>query len=263
MKYISFEVRGDQSDIPKNTININIWNLDHFLETIERAIMSGCGFAVATLNLDHVAKLRSNALFYRAYRSHNFVTADGSPIVWLGRLMGFPIFKTAGSDLVEPVAGLICKRGLSLAIIGSQEEAVRKAIQVLRSRYPALRVSYTCSPQFGFDPLSADAARILGEIACSGAAVCLIALGAPKQEILASLGLRIAPNVGFISIGAAIDFLAGKQIRAPRWMRQMNVEWVWRLATNPRRLFWRYIRCAAVLPLIVGKALTSPSSKNR
>ena len=107
----------------------------------------------------------------------------------------------------------------------------------------------------GFDPEGDLAVRILTEIARQGIGLCLIALGAPKQERFAALGRRIAPATGFASIGAGLDFLAGTQRRAPIWVRRLALEWLWRALSDPRRLFPRYAACAAVLPARITEAL--------
>lgn len=89
---------------------------------------------------------------------------------------------------------------------------------------------------------------MLTEIASSGARMCFIALGAPKQETFAATGRRIAPEVGFASIGAGLDFFAGTQRRAPLWMRKVALEWVWRMMSDPKRLALRYAKCGLILP---------------
>jgi N-acetylglucosaminyldiphosphoundecaprenol N-acetyl-beta-D-mannosaminyltransferase len=258
---ISFSINLSKN-VGIETINVNILNMHHLLSKIETFIASGIGFCVATLNLDHTVKLRKNKLFYLSYRKQTLVTADGWPIVALGRFLGVKISRTTGSDMVKPVIELLLKLGKSVAIVGSEKAALGEAVDVLRARYPALRVSYTNAPPFGFDPLSDDAERILHEVVQSGAAVCLVALGAPKQEIFAARAMKITPEVGYISVGAAIDFLANRQVRAPRRIQQLGLEWLWRLVRNPRRLFWRYFKCACIFPVLLSRALTQRLSKN-
>ena len=75
-----------------------------------------------------------------------------------------------------------------------------------------------------------------------------LALGSPKQEILAARGRMLVPEIGFASIGAGLDFLAGTQTRAPRIFRKLALEWLWRMLSNPRRLGLRYLHCMAILP---------------
>jgi len=102
----------------------------------------------------------------------------------------------------------------------------------------------------GFDPLSREAAGVLQRLAQSGARLCFVALGAPKQEILAAMGRDLMPNVGFACIGAGIDFISGAETRAPQVLQTIGLEWLWRLAHAPRRLVGRYARCILVLPSV-------------
>ncbi|MBP9183826.1 MAG: WecB/TagA/CpsF family glycosyltransferase, partial [Fuscovulum sp.] len=88
-----------------------------------------------------------------------------------------------------------------------------------------------------------------------GSGLCLVALGAPRQERLAALGRQLAPAVGFASVGAGVDFLAGHQRRAPPWVRAIAMEWLWRALSAPRRLVPRYAACAAILPSEALRAL--------
>jgi exopolysaccharide biosynthesis WecB/TagA/CpsF family protein len=100
----------------------------------------------------------------------------------------------------------------------------------------------------GFDPHSEDAKALLQEMQDDGVGLCFIALGAPKQEMLAAQGRDTVPSMGLVSIGAGLDFFAGKQKRAPVWVRRIAMEWLWRMLGNPRRLVGRYMQCFAILP---------------
>jgi exopolysaccharide biosynthesis WecB/TagA/CpsF family protein len=112
----------------------------------------------------------------------------------------------------------------------------------------------------GFDPEDDAADGFIKDLDRSGARVCLLALGAPKQEEFAARALRSLPAVGFVSVGAGIDFVAGTQTRAPRLVRVLALEWLWRLSGNPRRLFRRYASCAAILPGLARDALSIRSA---
>merc|ERR1712034_123912 len=103
----------------------------------------------------------------------------------------------------------------------------------------------------GYDPDGEAAAADLARLAGDGAGLCFLALGAPKQERLAARGRDLAPRTGFVSVGAGLDFIAGHQRRAPRWVRKLAMEWLWRMASNPRRLAGRYAACALTLPGLV------------
>lgn len=232
------------------------------LADVEAHLTAGQGFAIATLNLDHVVKMRRNPGFRRAYLAHSHVVADGNPIVWLSRLAGrSQVALVPGSELIQPVAALAARLGTPLAFLGSTETVLRAAAAQLKADHPGLKVVACLAPPYGFDPESAAADALLDQVAASGARICLLALGAPKQELLAARGLARHPQLGFLSIGAGLDFIAGHQVRAPVWVRKIAMEWLWRMLSNPRRLARRYLDCALVLPSLTGAALAERRRK--
>ncbi len=231
------------------------------LADIEARLAAGRGFAIATLNLDHVVKMRRDPAFLRAYLAHSHVVADGNPIVWLSRLAGRPVSLVPGSELIAPIAALAARLGTPLAFLGSTAPVLALAAERLMAEYPGLEVVACLAPPYGFDPDSAAADALLDQVAASGARICLLALGAPKQERLAARGLERHPQIGFLSIGAGLDFIAGHQARAPLWVRKIAMEWLWRMLTNPRRLARRYLDCALVLPSLAGQALAARAGR--
>lgn len=212
------------------------------------------GFSVATLNLDHVAKFRQNQLFRQSYAQQTHVTADGRPIVWLSRLAGQPVDLVTGSDLVEPMMQLCAEMSVPIALFGSTDSVLETAAQILQKQHPGLVVAAAIAPPMGFDPSGPEADALLGTIVQTGARVCFLALGAPKQEILAARAFKTYPYMGFLSVGASLDFIAGTQVRAPRVFQALAMEWVWRLLRDPRRLARRYGACIAILPSLLMQA---------
>ena len=231
------------------------------LADVETCLKAGRGFAIATLNLDHVVKMRRNPDFLRAYRAHSHVVADGNPIVWLSRLAGRKVGLVPGSELIAPVAALAARLGTPLAFLGSTAPVLTLAAERLTANHPGLKVAACLAPPYGFDPEGPAADAMLDEVAALGARICLLALGAPKQELLAARGLARHPGMGFLSIGAGLDFIAGHQTRAPVWVRRIAMEWLWRMLGNPRRLARRYMDCALVMPSLAGQALAERGRK--
>jgi exopolysaccharide biosynthesis WecB/TagA/CpsF family protein len=225
------------------------------LEEIEARMAAGEGFTVATLNLDHVVKLRRDPAFRRAYARHTHVVADGNPIVWLGRLAGQRVELAPGSELVDPVAAFAARLGAPVALLGSTEAVLDRAATELSRRHPGLHIVARIAPAMGFDPAGATGDTALAELEASGARLCFLALGAPKQEVFAVRAHERLPRVGFLSIGAGLDYIAGKQARAPVIARALAIEWLWRLGTSPRRLAGRYAACIVILPGLARDAL--------
>jgi exopolysaccharide biosynthesis WecB/TagA/CpsF family protein len=213
---------------------------------------------VFTLNLDHVVKMRKDLLFRRAYRRAGLITADGFPIVLAGRLQGKRVSRVAGSDLIAPVSAEAARSGKSVYLFGSSSEVLANASQLLRERNPGLIIAGVFAPPQGFDPTSEDARHCIATIGDSGADLCFVALGAPKQELFADHGKSLLPNVSFVCIGAGLDFIAGAQVRAPHWMQRWGLEWLWRAASDPQRLLHRYLLCMSALPGILARAALVP-----
>lgn len=230
------------------------------LAEIDRRLAAREGFAVATLNLDHLVKLRADPGFRRAYAAQDLVTADGNPVVWLSRLAGRPVELVTGADLLLPALRLAAGRGAPVGFLGSTAEALEAAAAALRGEVQGLDVRERIAPPMGLDPEGAEAEAALDRMAASGVRLVLLALGAPRQERLAAVGRGRHPSMGFLSIGAGLDFWAGTQRRAPPLVRRLALEWLWRAAGNPRRLGGRYLRCAAILP---GLAVEAARSRGR
>ena len=236
-------------------IEVNTPSRAALLDRVAQRLAAGQGFALATINLDHLVKLSTSDRFRAAYAAQDLVVADGNPVVWLSRLAGRPVDLVPGSDLVLPLARVAEANGATVALLGSTEDALAAAASAMEADVPGLRIVARIAPRFGFDPEGPEADAILATLRDSGVGLCFIALGAPKQEVLAARGRVIAPGVGFASVGAGIDFLAGNQTRAPAWVRKLALEWLWRMLSAPRRLGPRYARCAAILPGQVAAAL--------
>lgn len=236
-------------------INVNIRDLPTLLGTVRQKFQLGQGFALATINLDHLVKLQSSESFRAAYAAQTLICADGNPIVWLSRLAGQPVELVPGSDAILPLARVAAEEKITVALVGSTDESLSASADYLETAVPGLKVVCKIAPPFGFDPNGAVAQDIFAKLNASGAGLCFIALGAPKQELFAAAGRTFAPTIGFASIGAGLDFFAGTQTRAPKWVRAIAMEWLWRALSSPKRLGPRYAKCLAILPKHLALAL--------
>ena len=213
---------------------------------------------VFTLNLDHVVKMRKDAMFRAAYRRAGLITADGFPIVLACSLQGKRVSRVAGSDLIAPISAEAARSRKSIYLFGSSLQVLVEASRILQERNAGLNIVGIFAPPQGFNPTSEDARRCIETIGKSGADLCLVALGAPKQELFADYGKSLLPNMSFVCIGAGLDFIAGTQVRAPHWMRRWGLEWLWRAASDPQRLVYRYLLCMAALPGLLTRAALVP-----
>lgn len=220
-------------------------------------------FSVFTLNLDHIVKLKSDTAFREAYERARFISADGFPIVLAGRLKGHGLKRVTGSDVIDPVCALAASQGLPIYLLGSTDTVLETAVQRLKTRHPGLIVAGYHAPPFGFDPVSEAADDVVERVRKSGAAICFVALGAPKQELFADHASQAGPGPAMLCIGAGLDFIAGKQARAPALAQRLGAEWLWRLATDPRRLARRYLSCLVTFPFFLMEETLAERAKRR
>jgi exopolysaccharide biosynthesis WecB/TagA/CpsF family protein len=221
---------------------------DDAIRAIIARARRGESFTVNTLNLDHLVKLRQDANFRDPYRRATIITADGAPIAWLARRQGARVERTTGADLVEPLVMEAARHKLPVYLFGTSNEVLEKCGAALRNMTGGtLNICGAAAPPPGFDVNSAAADDAIAAMRTARARLVFVALGAPKQELFAARAMARELGAGLVCIGAALDFIAGAQRRAPQVFQTYGMEWLWRLATNPRRLAVRYAQCAAVM----------------
>ena len=197
---------------------------------------------VATANLDFLELASHDEQLLDCLGTADLVTADGEPLVWLSQLRGQPIpERVAGADLVPLLVGEAAERGRSVYFLGGQDGAAQQAIAVLQKRYPELKVAGFSEPMVDLSDEQA-CLEIADSVRTSAADLVLVAFGCPKQDPFIErygeqMGARLA-----VGVGGTFNFIAGRINRAPKWLQKMGLEWVHRLAMEPRRLVGRYWR---------------------
>jgi exopolysaccharide biosynthesis WecB/TagA/CpsF family protein len=196
------------------------------------------GFVV-TPNVDHLIRLHDDARFRELYAAARYVLLDSRFLAKLRRVMtGSRLPVCTGSDLTAKLFADVIASGDRIVLVGGSE---RQAAE-LRKRY-ALTNLVQSSPPMGFihDPRAVEKCLRFVE-AHSPFRFCLLAVGAPQQEILAErLQVRNVARGLALCVGASVDFITGTQRRAPRWLQRAGLEWLFRLAQNPARMAGRYL----------------------
>lgn len=222
---------------------IKISNLDFegACNRLEEGIASKTSGFVVTPNVDHVCKCYRMPAFREMYGRATLVFPDGVPIMWASRLLRRPLRnKLSGSDMVPRLCAFAAEKGYSVFFFGGSPGTCEQAAHRMKTEYPALRVAGTYCPEFGFEnkPEQLDAA--VEAVRSSGADLCFIALGTPKQEFFMDQH-HAEMNTILMGVGGTFDFLSGRVRRAPGWMQRAGLEWFWRLMLEPRRLWRRYL----------------------
>lgn len=204
-----------------------------------------------TPNLDHIVILDRDREFVKAYKSAALVLADGMPIIWISRLLKRPIKeKISGSDLFPQICAMCAEEGFSIFILGAAEGVAERAAHNLCFKYKGLHIAGTYSPPLGFERDEQELGRIREYVTRTKPDVLAVALGSPKGEKFLYQHQKEYGVPFGISIGATIDFEAGVVKRAPKWMADRGLEWLYRITQDPKRMLKRYMNDAIrIIPI--------------
>lgn len=221
---------------------------------------------VCTGNLDHLVIVSRDGAFKAAYEGADLVVADGAPIVWLSKLgatddRAILPERVAGSDLFWELAKASSESGIRLFFLGGAPGAAARSAQIVETRYPGAKIAGTYCPPFATFDTHEEQRRIREIVRSARPDVLLVALGAPKQEkwIAANKDLLGVPVS--IGVGGSFEMAAGMLKRAPKWVQRMGLEWFFRFAQQPKRLFQRYF--VDDLPYLLGAAVRTAVARVR
>lgn len=191
-----------------------------------------------SLNAAKVVRAQSDPALREAISSADLVTADGVPVVWAARLLGHDVpGRVNGTDLMEALLGRAEERGYGVYLFGSSEDVLASARAEVERRHPRLLLTGTQSGYFGPE----EEAQIVARIAAARPDILFVALTTPEKELFQTRH-REALGVPFtMGVGGSFEVLAGQRRRAPRWAQRNGLEWLFRLAQEPRRLARRYV----------------------
>lgn len=196
---------------------------------------------VCAANVHMVMEAWDDERFRDVVNGATLVTSDGMPLVWMLRALGLRcIGRVYGPTLMLEVCAAAAERAVPVGLLGGRPEVLPRLAAALLERHPNLEIAYAHSPPFR--PLSKDEDdRMVEEIVASGARILFVGLGCPKQERWMAAHRSRLPLVQ-LGVGAAFDFHAGTVRQAPQWMQAAGLEWLFRLAVEPGRLWRRYVR---------------------
>lgn len=195
---------------------------------------------VCLANVHSVVTAGADPVHAQALSGADLTLPDGAPVAWMMRRLGaHGQRRVAGPDLMADTLALAAAEAVPVFLYGARPETLAQLQQQLARRWPALVLAGALSPPFR--PLSAAEQQAdLDTIRRSGAGIVWVGLGCPRQERWMAEHRGRVPAV-MVGVGAAFDFLAGSTPRAPRWMQRLGLEWLHRLASEPRRLAGRYL----------------------
>lgn len=225
-------------------------------------IMGWCGDGdracrtVITLNAAVVTMLRGDPVLRAAVGSADLVLADGMPLVWAARWLGTPLpGRVTGVDLMTRLLDAGRDRGLRVFLLGTTQERLDRMVAVVGARHPGVVVAGARNGYFA----DAEHAEVAAQIRAARADLLLIGMPTPAKEVWCARHRDVLATPVALGVGGAFDVLAGFVRRAPTWMQAAGLEWLWRLAMEPRRLWRRYLvsntRFAALLAVAMARRL--------
>lgn len=212
-------------------MNTNIDNLTmtETLNEIDKLIQEKKCSYVVTPNVDHIVRLEKDEELQKVYKNASLILTDGKPLIWISKWYKTPIKeKISGSDLFPRVCQLAANKNYTMYLLGAAEGVADTAARNLMKKYPGLNIVGTYSPPFGFEKNEQEMNKIKTQIQDVHPDILIVGLGCPKQEKFMyyhckELGVPIS-----FGLGASIDFEAGNIKRAPRWMSNHGLEWLYR-----------------------------------
>jgi N-acetylglucosaminyldiphosphoundecaprenol N-acetyl-beta-D-mannosaminyltransferase len=213
------------------------------IEWIDAMIASGSRGSLSAAAVHLVMLAQEDAEVRRAVLDATLVVPDGQPLVWALRALGHgAATRVYGPELMARYCARAAHSATPAFLYGGRSEAVLVELAVrLRTRFPGLELVGGHSPPFR-EPTAQEDEQVAARIDASGAQVVWVGTGQPRQEQwMARMRPRLAAPM-LIAVGAAFDFHAGLVAQAPDWMGQRGLEWTYRLAREPRRLWRRYAR---------------------
>lgn len=196
----------------------------------QKALESITPHHLITLNGEHILAAQHNSQYRSIINGADLNIPDTTNVVWVSRLKGHKMPEvTPGVDLVYHLAELSQTTGAGLYLLGSRPGVAQEAAKKLQNQFPGIKISGTCSK-------NPEDLSSIEDIKQSGAKILLVAYGAPKHEFWIHQYKQATGAVILVGIGGALDMISGKLPRAPRWLRTLHLEWLWRLLLEPKRI---------------------------
>ncbi len=236
-------------------VRVDATNYDDATKLILDWARAGRSCYVCCAAVNNIMEARISTEYQTVMREAALVTSDGMPLVWLLRALGTAgATRVYGPELTLHVLAAAETSGVRVGFVGGGNVVLARLTAAMRRRFSNLDIAFAEAPPFRAVTAEEDD-RVMRDINASGVRILFVGLGSPKQDRW-MYEHRGRVNAVMLGVGAAFDFLAGAKPQAPRWMQHSGLEWLFRMATEPRRLWRRYLTqnprfvCLAVAQLI-------------
>jgi len=223
------------------SMNVGVVNLISTFEAIQKLALENAGGYVCVSNVHMCMETFDSKSFRSVVNSAVLVIPDGRAISWAQKLLGHKYAEQVrGEDIMNAICESSGSKNLNIGLYGgSSDLLLAQVVTNLKQRYPDIQISYSYSPPFR--PLTKEEDEtVIGDINNAKVDILFVGIGCPKQERWMSEH-RNNVNSVMLGVGAAFDFVAGSKQYAPKWMQKIGFEWLFRLCSEPSRLWRRYL----------------------
>ena len=223
-------------------VGVSVINMPQALETIARWVDDREAHTICVTPAHAIMDVYQDEELRQIYNHSGLTTPDGMAIVWLLKWYGYSaVDRVYGPDLLLAVCEQSVDRGYRHYFYGAAPGVAQQLADSLQARYPGLEVVGVESPPYRPLTLEEDA-EVVGRIRDAKPDFVWVGIGSPRQERWMREHLALLDVPVLVGVGAAFDFLSGNKPQAPRWIQRSGLEWLFRLVSEPRRLWRRYIR---------------------
>ena len=205
---------------------------------------------IITPNCDHIVQIEKNPELKPVWDGAELLLADGHPLLWFAKWYKTPLKeKINGSSFTPELCRRAAEKGYSVFLLGAAPGVAQAAAENLKKTYPGIHIAGTFSPPYGFEKDPEEVEKINTMLRESNADILILGLGSPKQEIYSYNNMQQYQIPVTINAGATIDFLAGNKKRAPKWMVDNGLEWLYRTLQEPKRVGKRVLTDLNIFPM--------------
>ena len=209
------------------------------VDCIEAMVGDGKVHQHVVINVDKIVKMESNQALRAAVLDCDLITVDGQPVIWASRILQSPIGeRVTGIDLFDVLIARCAERGFRPYLLGARQDVVAKTVDVLKAKYPKLQLAGWRNGYWS----ASEEHVVVQDIKNVRPDVLCMAVGSPKQELFLGKWKKEMQVPFVMGVGGSFDVTAGVLKRAPKWMQDSGLEWLFRLAQEPRRLWRRYLK---------------------
>jgi len=220
-------------------VDVDCLTMEETTEVIDQAISEHRQIVHNCINANKVVLMARDRVLYESVKNADLVSADGQAIVWASRLFKRPLpLRVPGIDLMDNLIDIAFKKNYKIYFFGATQEIVEKVVEIYTLKYSSDLIAGFRNGYFSRE----EEPEIAREINRSGCSILFVAIPSPQKEsFISQYRQKMSDVYVLMGVGGSLDVIAGKVKRAPRWMQDNGLEWLFRLIQEPRKMWRRYL----------------------